>query len=122
MNLRELLGSATSAEVLCAYKGTVMRQLAVLGGDAVDIHAGADVVGVTLDTELTFQAWTMDRGSILFTDCQGRQLKLCTELDPIRLGDGRTVALTWDDSSHSLEMYTQDIAGPHDPENYTEGF
>lgn len=84
--IRDLLDGATRAEIVNLCGGNVVRVLRTLD-EYVAIDAGGDSVTVPLDTVLIYEPWLMDRGSVLFDSPRGR-LKLCTELDILRV-DGR---------------------------------
>lgn len=96
MTLRELFENR-SGRIRCLYKGHTVRTL-VFQGDLVDIDTSiraedgtlldqGPTVGVSADTVLTFEPWTMDRGSVLFM--YGKlEAKLCTEGDYIDFDDG----------------------------------
>lgn len=83
MTIRDLLDGAAHAEILNLHGGNVVRVLQVLD-EYVSIDAGGDKITVPLDTVLIYEPWLMDRGSILFDSNRGR-LKLCTELDLLRV-------------------------------------
>lgn len=81
--IRDLLDGALDAEIVNPLGGNVVRVLHVLD-EYVSIDAGGDKITVPLDTPLIYEPWFMDRGSILFDSNRGR-LKLCTELDILRV-------------------------------------
>lgn len=82
MTIADLMGNNKSAEIRCAIKGSLVRVL-VVEGDAVVVDALTEEVTVPFDTELTYEPWFMDRGSILFAG-----MKLCTEGDRVIFEDG----------------------------------
>lgn len=86
-NFKNLMGSNRHANIVCLYKGTVVRRLSVVG-DSIEIDAITETVKVPLDTEITYEPWFMDRGSLLFALPSGRVGKLCTEGDMVYFGDG----------------------------------
>lgn len=84
--VRDLMAGHTGAEIRCAHTGKVVRRLAVVE-DTLDIDAMGEQLGIPLDTQLTYEPWFMDRGSILFT-FNGQACKFCTEFDKIVFEDG----------------------------------
>jgi len=86
MTIRDLLDGALRAEIVNLLGGNVVRVLRVLD-EYVAIDAGGDSVTVPLDTVLIHEPWLMDRGSILFDSARRGRLKLCTELDILRVAD-----------------------------------
>lgn len=96
--LREFMRGHLGAEIWCAYRGEVVRKLVVNpDSNIVDIDFGdGEVHGLDLDLELCYEAWFMDRGSVMFKipadilqpgspDGCG---KICTELDVVCFDDG----------------------------------
>jgi hypothetical protein len=104
MTLADILKGHTAAEILCAYTHAVVRRLVVnVDVGIVDMDAGeGHQVGIPLDTEITYEPWFMDRGSLLFANpifgAQPAVWKLCTEHDVIRFDDGTEVLVCTDDS------------------------
>jgi hypothetical protein len=97
--IRELMRGHLGAEIVCAYRGQVVRKLVVNPDvNIVDIDFGdGEVIGLDLDTELHYESWMMDRGSITFRIpdhllrpdmSPGVQGKFCTEFDIMRFDDG----------------------------------
>ena len=93
MTLRDLLGKSLSAQISCAMTGNVVRNL-TLSGPYVDLRtADGSRVLIPADAQLVYEAWFMDRGSVLVQSCDHGVIKLCTELDPVKLDDGSVRAL-----------------------------
>jgi hypothetical protein len=95
MNFADLMRDQDSAEIVCAYKGAVVRKLTVIERDSstfVRIDALTEHVDVLISTEIIYQPWTFDRGSMLFGHSGGTG-KLCTEGDLIRFPDGRSFSV-----------------------------
>lgn len=86
MTIRDFLKNQASAIIVCPIKNIPVRFLTVQG-DEVCVDAITEEMWVPLDTELIYQPWVFDRGSILFK-AQCRTLKLCTEADKVRFPDG----------------------------------
>lgn len=87
-NFKDLMAGYKSAEIICIVKKEVVRELTV-NGDTVHIESGPDKVDVPIDTPVTYEAWTLDRGNMLFSlSDSAESLKLCTEVDKIRFPDG----------------------------------
>lgn len=104
MNLADLMRDSDSAEIVCAYKGAVVRKLTVIERDNstfVRIDAMTEHVDVLISTEITYQPWMFDRGSLLFSHAGGTG-KLCTEGDLIRYPDGRSFHV-YPDNVHERE-------------------
>jgi len=80
--LKELMAGNDYAEILCLYKGEVVRKLTV-NGDTLHVDALTESVDLPLDTPVIHDPWFMDRGNMLVNG-----LKLCTEADKIRYPDG----------------------------------
>lgn len=93
MTFKDLMGGHPFAEIACAYTGMVVRRLVVID-DRVDIDALTEQVGVALDTEIRFEPWFMDRGSLVFRLELGTG-KLCTDGDVIRFDDGTESAIDY---------------------------
>jgi hypothetical protein len=96
-NFRDLMNGHASAEIINLYGGNVVRKLTV-NGDRVTIDALVPpVVSVNLETEIVYQPWFMDRGSLLFK-CSGipELAKICTEFDEIRYPDGSVYEIRQD--------------------------
>lgn len=74
----------TVAEIINPFNRAVVRTITRMDNDKVHIRAG-DGVEITVNgaTEVRYEAWDLDRGSLIF-DHDGTRLKLCTELDEIR--------------------------------------
>lgn len=72
--------------------GKVVRQLALIG-DTLELKAGTDQCAITVDTELRYEPWFMDRGSVLAASLEYDTIKLCTEGGIIRFEDGTEVSL-----------------------------
>lgn len=84
--LANIMNGHKTAEIVCAYKGTVVRRLTV-DGEVITVDALTEKVDVLLTTPVTYEAWMFDRGSMLFSYA-GKVGKLCTEGDIIRFADG----------------------------------
>lgn len=82
MTIRHLMNGASSVEIVCRIKGTVVRRLTSDGNDVI-VDAITEQVTVPLDTRIVYEPWFMDRGSLLFNG-----MKLCTEGDIVRFPDG----------------------------------
>jgi hypothetical protein len=94
MTFETLMGGHKAAEIRCPYKGVVVRRLAV-EGDMIEVDAITVKVSVPLASEITYEAWVLDRGSLLFSAPGfGDQAKLCTEFDEIVFDDGSTGRVT----------------------------
>jgi len=91
-----LLDGSTSAEILCAYTGNVVRTL-VLIGDRVDLRCGdGTCVGLDPHETLGHHAHFMDRGSVVIHSDLG-VIKLCTVGDVLRRPEREDVSV-WDDA------------------------
>jgi hypothetical protein len=102
MTLRQLLNARLGATIHCLVRGTKVRTLA-LHGDYVDLRAGDGTeVAIHADELLAYEAWIMDRGSVLVKSCDAGTIKLCTEGDRIILDDGTETTVLWDDHTKSL--------------------
>jgi hypothetical protein len=102
MTLRDLLGKSLSAQISCAMTGDVVRHL-TLSGSLVDLRAadGSRAV-IDADATLVYEPWFMDRGSVLVKSSRG-VIKLCTELDTVKLDDGSVCALEFSDDTLRAE-------------------
>lgn len=93
MTIRQFMQGADSLDILCAVRGEIVRRLTRVernGEVFVRIDAFSQVVAIPADTKLSYQAWVLDRGSILFPLPGGNgEGKLCTEFDILRFPDGR---------------------------------
>lgn len=87
MTLKELMNGHLKAEILCLYRGEVVRRLTV-EGDTLKFDHLEGTRDLALDTELMFEPWCMDRGNILFNLAGFGMAKFCTEADVIRFEDG----------------------------------
>lgn len=92
--LRDLMGNATEAIILCLYSGTMVRRLTVKG-DNLHIDAITDDVEVPLDTPIIYEPWVLDRGNMLLDSPKGR-IKLCTEADILQLPGGTMKSINLD--------------------------
>jgi hypothetical protein len=87
----DLLNGHEHADIRCLYSHNVVRRLSLDPHKNIVLDA---LQGPTLvippTTELLFEPWEMDRGSILFyhNDFPGKALKLCGEMDTIHYDDG----------------------------------
>ena len=94
--LKDLMSGYLSAEILCAFSGTVVRRLVVCD-DTLDIDAsgpwGHEEFSAPLAAEIKIRPWFMDRGDILFT-ADGQTIKLCTEHDLNCYEDGTTMTVS----------------------------
>lgn len=100
--IRNLLDGHLAAEIVCAMRATVVRRFVVHPDmDIVDVDFGDNTqVGLSLDTVLSYDAWIMDRGSIVFIIPEHMRLpdmpicgKLCTEFDILRFDDGTEITV-----------------------------
>jgi hypothetical protein len=92
MTFETLMAGHTSAEVLCLYRGEVVRRLTVKG-NMIEIDAITVKVEVRMNTPIVFTPWCMDRGNLTFYvpdlgGPNGTVAKLCTEHDRIKYDDG----------------------------------
>jgi hypothetical protein len=102
MTLRQLLNERLGASIHCLVTGNQVRTLA-LSGDYVDLRSGdGNEVAILADEPLVYEAWCMDRGSILVKSCDDGMIKLCTEGDRIVLEDGVETTVAWDDHTQRL--------------------
>lgn len=85
---RSLMAGHATANIHNLFNGEVVRKLTRIG-DNVEIDAMTEKVTVPLNTDITYQPWFMDRGSLLF-ECAGYKggAKICTEYDVIEYPDG----------------------------------
>jgi len=82
-SFRDLMGGHKSGKIICAVHNQVVRTLTVEGDDVKIVCGDGSQITVKLDTAITYQAWFMDRGSLLFDNDK----KICTELDCIVFDD-----------------------------------
>jgi hypothetical protein len=93
MTLRDFMKGHNTAKIYNLYNNALVRILTVRG-DALKVETTSDLLEIPLDTELVYQAWDCDRGSILFKCPPGNgaysneMLKLCTEFDPVEFPNG----------------------------------
>jgi len=93
MTLRDLLAKSVSAQISCAFTGQVVRHL-TLAGPIVDLRAADGTrVLISADEPLVYEAWFMDRGSVLVKSESHGVIKLCTEFDLVKLDDGSVCSL-----------------------------
>ena len=95
LTFRDLMAGHPSAEIDCLVKNALARRLTVEGDTVVvDALAGLKAV-VTLDTDIRYEPWLMDRGSLLFSCPQlpDQDAKLCSEYDIVRYPDGTTASV-----------------------------
>lgn len=86
-SFKELMNGSEYAEIVCLYKGTVVRKLTVKG-DVVVLDALTQTVDVPIDTPISYSAFDpFDRGNMLFDIGLGT-MKLCTEQDIVRYPNG----------------------------------
>lgn len=83
----DLMDGHESAEIVCAIKGQVVRRLKVVGDDVLIDPMEGPEISIPLSTPIYYEAWVMDRGSLLFQLPEGIPGKICTELDLIRFED-----------------------------------
>lgn len=96
MTLRQLLNERLGAAIFCRIRGDQVRTL-VLSGDYVDLRAAdGNEVAICADEPLVYEAWFMDRGSVLVKSCDDGMIKLCTEGDRIVLEDGTETTVLWE--------------------------
>ena len=93
MTIRDLLGKSLSAQISCAMTGNVVRNLTLSGPNVELRTADGSRALIPVDAQLVYEAWFMDRGSVLVQSCDRGVIKLCTELDPVKLDDGTVCAL-----------------------------
>lgn len=86
-SIRDLFTGHDGAEIRCLYTGNLVRKLA-LTGDVLDLDAITDQCAVSASAELRYEAWFMDRGSIVVPSLDHGGVKLCTEGDFICFEDG----------------------------------
>jgi hypothetical protein len=88
LNVGDVLGTYNYAEISCAYSGNVVRKLTRLT-DGIEIDYITGKVVVPAFTELRYEPWVLDRGSMLF-DIEGHPgAKFCGEFDVIHYPDGK---------------------------------
>ena len=83
-SFKDVMGGYDSAEVLCLYKGDVVRTLTAKDGMVHMACPNGDSIDVSEDTPVVYEPWMLDRGSLVFNG----NLKLCTEGDHVRYPDG----------------------------------
>lgn len=93
MTFRDFMKGHTSCEIRCLYRGDVVRRLTV-NGDTLHLDAISEAIDLPLTTAIVYEAWTFDRGSLLFALPGAPLLKLCTEFDRIVFDDGTEVSAT----------------------------
>jgi len=112
-SFRDVMAGHMTAEIVCLYKGEVMRTLTV-NGDMVHMACpNGDEVDVPLDTPVSYEPWFMDRGNMLFEGL-GTRLKLCTEADKVRYPDGSMDSVM---PSESAEVMAK-VGSENGPEPY----
>jgi hypothetical protein len=87
----DLMHGQKKAEIYCLMTGDLVRKLTVAGVEVEIEPVSGPRITVQLKTEITFEPWFMDRGSLLFQYCEedeSKKGKICTELDIIRFPDG----------------------------------
>jgi len=85
----DLMAGHAKAEILCAVKKTVVRRLKVVDGQSVRIDSmSGPMIVIPLSTEIRYEPWFMDRGSLLFSCEEMPEAKICTEFDLVRFPDG----------------------------------
>lgn len=91
----DLMNGNLYAEIRCAIHGTVVRRLSASGHTVTIDALEPPTLSVPASTPITYEAWMMDRGSMLFTHAEmpGQKLKICTEADIIRYNDGSEYAI-----------------------------
>ena len=113
--LRAFMQGHLGAEIRCACRGDVVRKLVVnIDSNIVDIDFGdGEVHGLDLDLELCYEAWLMDRGSVMFKipphilqsgmspDGCG---KICTEFDIVCFDDGTRGVVCVDDGQLVVDV------------------
>ena len=97
MTLRDLLGNSLSAQISCGMTGNVVRNLTLSGPFVYLRTADGSLALIPADAQLVYEAWFMDRGSVLVQSCDHGVIKLCTELDSVKLDDGSVRALEFED-------------------------
>ena len=106
MTIRDFMKGHHALNIVCPIKGKVVRELDVMGENVrINANPGAgkerQEIYVPLDTELTYEAWCMDRGSILFSCPEFPRAKLCTEWDIVRFDDNSEARATHPDGAFS---------------------
>lgn len=91
--MSDVLGNHNYVEILCPMKGTIARKL-TRNGDSIHLDALTEAIDIPAETPLAYEAWFMDRGSILFNG----NLKLCTEMDIASYPDGSEAVIEPDAS------------------------
>jgi hypothetical protein len=77
----------------------LVRRLSVAAGKVQIDALIPPIISVSLNTEITYEPWFMDRGSLLFEHPElPKGGKICTELDEIRFPDGKRYEILHKDS------------------------
>lgn len=93
MTFETLMNGRKSAEIICPYKGEVVRRLTVKG-NMIEVDVMTETVTVRMGTPIVCHPVFWDRGNLMFYipdykgDPNGLVGKLCTEADRIRFDDG----------------------------------
>ena len=93
LTFETLMAGHKSAEIVCPYKGEVVRRLTVKGDGLIDVDVMTETVTVRMATPITCHPVFWDRGNMMFYipdygGPNGLVGKLCTEADLIRFDDG----------------------------------
>jgi hypothetical protein len=80
-NFQDLMNGQTKAKIICPIKQQVVITL-TRQGDNVNLDSPPENITIPLNTEIRYEPWMMDRGSLLFKH-QGKILKIATEFDII---------------------------------------
>lgn len=98
---RDFFTKAAEVEIVCAIRGEVVRRLKLVDDTVTIDPMQGPTVEIPADTEVTYQPWTFDRGSLLFACAltAPEPAKICTELDLVRYPDGREESISHPDSS-----------------------
>lgn len=85
-------------------RGGVVRNLTI-AGPYVDLQAAdGSRAMIGADEPLVYEPWFMDRGSVLVRSSTHGMVKLCTELDLVKLDDGTVCALEFVDETLRAEV------------------
>lgn len=73
--------------IKCFYSGQTVRTLTVVGDNCHLLAGDGTELDIPLDTPITYEPWTMDRGNMNFT-LDGQPLKICGEADVLTAESG----------------------------------
>lgn len=101
MIVEDILNGYFHAKIRCAVTNRVVRELTVVANGVFVQPETGDPVVIPLDTEVRYEPWFLDRGSILF----GEKFKLCTEYDIVEHpGTDTRWHLFWDHTVGSFRL------------------